>query len=1027
MLRLTFGSTTLAVSTVLVAYMLGLGLGGLLGGRLAKRLRDGVRAYGWIEIGIGVFALVAPYLLGVLPGVNFAISGALPFWQAALCRFVLALAVLLLPTILMGATLPVLVEATVRRDAQIARRVGLLYGLNTLGAVAGVMTATFVMLPTLGVWRTNLAAAALDIVVGAVAFTVLSARFGHGRAREETGAAEAMAGEKISPWNPAVLAYGAVGYTALTYEVCWTRALAMILGSSIYAFATMLAAFLTGIALGSLVGRRWLDGVRRPTVAYALGIGAVGVLALGTIAAFRALPAMFVEVVLRFGTSPLGITLTNVSISVLAMLGPTLVLGALFPLLVRSLASRAEQAPEAVGTVYFANTLGSAAGAFATGFVLIPLLGLQRTMGMAVALNLVVAALLLAPQTGWRSPLRPALVVAAVVAALLVVVHPPGWSAEQLAQGVFKDPVSHIDVGIEPESLLGVPEPGMLFYREGINTTVSVHREEGNLFLRVNGKTDASTAVDMETQVLLGQLPWLFGAKSERALVIGLASGITVGSAALHRPALLEVAELEPAMVEVSSYFDDYNHRPLEQPGVRLVVDDGRNVLAYAREPYDVIISEPSNPWITGAASLFTREFFAAARRALRPEGQLVQWVQLYSMPAGGLRSILAAVSAEFPYVYGFVRRAQSADLLLLARNDPLAAPELPRWEELAPAARDDLLRIGIFSTPDLWALLRFPPESIRTIAATATPNTDDNMFVEMRAPWALQRTDTTESMSVLDAVEQGVIPVLQQAGIALTPEMLGSLALSYVQNHGSTPLADKMLEMGGASSPDGLVSRVLVQAEATEQVDGDALDVAVARFPRAFSPRLERANLRYERSDYERSLADATVALEARPDDPRARLALVRALIDLERAFEAMAQAEALAASPYAQVEPSVWIEAAKARAYAGNLTHAADAVRRYVDLRPEDTTGWYLLSEYLKAAGQREKALEAVENQRRSARNAALSRHASALRAERAGRLEEAKALLEWALILVPDYEPAKADLRRLTQSRAASMPAR
>jgi tetratricopeptide (TPR) repeat protein len=234
------------------------------------------------------------------------------------------------------------------------------------------------------------------------------------------------------------------------------------------------------------------------------------------------------------------------------------------------------------------------------------------------------------------------------------------------------------------------------------------------------------------------------------------------------------------------------------------------------------------------------------------------------------------------------------------------------------------------------------------------------------------------------------------------------------------------MLEMGGASSADGMVARALIHAEANEEPDADLLDAAVTSDPRAFSPRLERAKLRYARSDYEGSLADAAVAVEARADDPRARLVLVQALIDLERASEAAAQAEALASSPYARVEPAVWLEAAKVRAYAGDLVAAAGAVRRYVDLQPEDASGWYLLSEYLKAAGQPEKAREAVENQRRSARNSAVYRHAAALRAERAGRTDEAKALLEWATVLAPDYEPAASDLRRLTRSAPAPQPA-
>ena len=256
LLRLVFGTSTLAIATILVAYMAGLGIGGLLGGRNSTRVRNGVRAYGAIELAIGLYALVVPFLFSFFPALSRSLLADLPFWPSALLRFALAFSVLCLPTIGMGLTLPLLVRALVR-DEHAGHGVALLYGINTLGAVSGVFLATFWLLPHFGVAGSNRLAAGAYVALGVVALVVARSV----RREDVADAPPARAPEPLGRWNPALLAYGTVGFTSLVYEVTWTRALSMVLGSSIYAFACMLAAFLLGIAAGSLYARRCL----RPT------------------------------------------------------------------------------------------------------------------------------------------------------------------------------------------------------------------------------------------------------------------------------------------------------------------------------------------------------------------------------------------------------------------------------------------------------------------------------------------------------------------------------------------------------------------------------------------------------------------------------------------------------------------------------------------------------------------------------------------------------------------------------------------
>jgi spermidine synthase len=371
--------------------MLGLGFGGLAAGRLAPRVRNGVRAYGWVELCVGVYALFAPALLGWIPEIGAAWLYGMDFGAASLVRFAIALALLIVPTFCMGTTLPLLVRALVREKEGAGRRIGLLYGLNTLGAVGGVLLTSYVLFPLLGLRGTSYFGAGLELAVGALALTFIAPRI----ADTPVVAESIRETRRRRPGSRLPLfAYGAVGFTALAYEVSWSRALSMVLGSSIYAFSSMLAAFLLGIALGSaLIGSR-LQRLRDPLLVYALGIAALGLLALLTIFLIPLLPSVFTFWVHTFGVQRGWLIAAQLVLSVSVMLPPALALGALFPLLAGVLAED-DSASAATGDVYFVNTIGSAAGAFAAGFFMIPILGLQGTLGAAVALNLAVAAVLL--------------------------------------------------------------------------------------------------------------------------------------------------------------------------------------------------------------------------------------------------------------------------------------------------------------------------------------------------------------------------------------------------------------------------------------------------------------------------------------------------------------------------------------------------------------------------------------------------------------------------------------------------------
>lgn len=1014
MLRLAFGSTTLAVATILVAYMLGLGLGGLAGGAWSRRPERGVAWYGWLELGIGVYALFVPFALDALPGVASAMLPELGFWPGALLRFALSLAVLIAPTIAMGATLPLLVSVLVRDPNESARGIGLLYGLNTAGAVIGTFGTTFALFPLLGLWGANAAGAALDLAVGTVALVWVAPRVAAPAVRAKS---PAPAEPAVRRFPAAVLAYAVVGFTSLVYEVAWTRALSLALGSSIYAFATMLGAFLSGIALGSLAGRRGADRSARPLELYVGGIALLGALSFATMLLLPWLPSAFLLLGARVGFTPAATEVLHLVLAFAVMLPPTLVLGALFPLLCR-LRTGSGSAGLATGDVYAANTLGSATGAFSAGFLLIPWLGLQGTLVLAVATNFATAGALWLLHAGVRSSRRSALGAGSLALAAALVAAPLPWNTEALTAGFYRAPVLAMEYGIELEPLEGEIPPKLLFYRDGLSGTVSVHEERGRTYLRINGKTEAGTARDMQTQVLSAHIPLLFGAPARSALVIGYASGITVGSAARHPLERIDAVEIEPAVLEASRFFDPVSGAPLDDPRVRVTIDDGRTFLAYTRERYDAIISEPSNPWLTGVANLFTREYFHAVRGALAPGGRLLQWLPLYGVDQTSVKAILAALRAEFPHVYGIASRYRLGDFLVLAGTRPLAPAELPRMESLAPAVRADLERVEVYSDEDLWSLVRLIPADIDAwLGPAPEENTDGNLLVELRAPRTLYADTVDANWSEFTRFPAGVAPLLIDLGVALDGEGAGALALSYAVARRDPVVANTLALLaqrrGGGGS--ALAVEALLSRELTREQQLAKLDAAVAAGARPCFVRLARAEARIGAGRPAEALDDIEACAAAKSDLVRARALRAVALQALGRFEQAALDIDATLA---ATLDPDVGLLNSAAEIYlqAGRTREGVALLERSLERDPQVGPNWQRLAGAYRALGREENAARAERNAPRATRNQLYLAWRDARRARWLGQSEQARVLLERILQLDPSLEGPRADLEAL-----------
>lgn len=751
MLGLVFGATTFAISTVLAAFMGGLALGSALSGRFGKNLKSPLRAYGLLEIGIAIYALLVPLLFRLVDGLYAALWSQVKagFFVFSLWRFLLASAVLLIPTAFMGATLPILSSAILRSDRSGPTAITGLYNCNLVGAIAGALVAGFFLLPEFGVKATIWTAAAINLLIGLTAL-YLESRNASLKVVDEpidtpesvspiASSSNAAAADSRFWWWCALTS----GFVTIGVQVAWSRILTMVIGSSTYAFSLVVALFLTGLSIGALwVARRGrIVDLRRAIFRAELAAAAALFLSLWVV---NFMPNLLINLGVRLHLANWWALLALQSgIAALLILIPATLMGLVMPLVLVWANERGEQhAVGRVGRLYAANTLGAIAGAVLAGFVLIPQLGVRLTILSAVAICIVVAAAARPIKAGKmdadvQRALAFGLAVAVIVALPFV---GPRLNLAMLSVGAYDGLVRVLAgtrFGGDTTSQQGrAISFKLLAYYEGPTATVSVSESEGARFLAINGRTNASDKLDMPTQVMVGQLPLLIAPRTDNALTIGYASGVTVGALLQSDIKSLECVELEPRAIDAGHFFDHVNHRPFEDPRLRLTVDDARAFLRVTPTRYDIIVSEPSHPWVPGVANLFTREFFQLGRSRLNQDGVFVQWLQVYQISTDSLRTVLATFHETFPNVLIFRvgGNRNSKDLILLGSQQPL---NLDAIESRLGNAKitAELGRINVVGRAGVEAWYVCDQEQLGPAVAGAIINTDDNMRVETRAP----------------------------------------------------------------------------------------------------------------------------------------------------------------------------------------------------------------------------------------------------------------------------------------------------
>jgi spermidine synthase len=781
LLSLVMGSTAYALSAMLTAFLGGLALGAWIAGRASQSRGASLRAYAALEIGIALLAGAMPALVAAAAPLFGAAYRALgeSLLAYSVAQLAIAGALLLVPTALMGATLPVLTAAVVREAGGLAGRVGDLYGANSLGGALGAALCGFLLLPELGMRATSWVAAGLNAAVALAALAAARLPAARPTAPDalpqpslpEPRAAPASDHPAPPPLAVALL-YAVSGFATLALEVAWARVVGLSIGSTSYGFAVTLSSFILGIALGSLAAARagWLW--RRPVRSIAWLHFAIALSATLSIGWLARLPIFVVSIFGDPDATFAGLLARQLLLVGATILVPTLAMGAIFPLVTEVLHRGAAPPGRAVGSTYAANTWGTIVGSFAAGFVLVPWIGMRATIAVSAGLSALVGLAWLAPalRAGRAGAALEAAFALAGVA--LLVAAAPGFDPAILTSGPYlygRALAERMPAGGSLEEIARAWSRALgelVEWREGASGVVSLRRRGSKLSLQMGGKSDAYSYAS--TQNLIAHLPLLLQGGARDVLVIGLGSASTLGSALTHPVERVDAVEISPEVLDFARrYFAPYNGGALDDPRARVRIGDGRNHLRHSGRDYDVIVSQPSNPWISGSAALFTREFFQELRAHLRPGGIACVWFVATDEEGRALRSILRTFSEAFEHAYLFESLLLGEYLLIGARDAPAWSGAAISERLRATRAGADLARLGPLGAPELAGLLLLGPEGVRRFGARGVRNTDDGAHLEFLGPRLLAMRDRLRAQRELEALRPRALDFFAEARVA--------------------------------------------------------------------------------------------------------------------------------------------------------------------------------------------------------------------------------------------------------------------
>jgi spermidine synthase len=722
LLQLNIGSSTVSLSVLLGVFMGGMCLGSLYAPRFIDARHHPLKVYAVLELGIGIFGLLALVLVPLLGNLYTAIAGSGTL--SVVLRAVVASICLLPPTILMGATLPAIarwVETTPRGVAWL----GFFYGGNLAGAVAGSLLAGFYLLPLYDMPTATYAAVALNVLVAGIALAIA------GRTPNtvlmDTDRSPVVVVEGASGATAIYVAIALSGLTALGAQVVWARILSLLFGATAYTFSLILAVFLVGLGIGSSLGAAMGRSVSNPRAALGwMQLGICVCLAWAAYASSASLPFWPINPSIASDTSYT--RELDLMRAIWVMLPGAILWGASFPLALASVAERGQDSARLVGGVYAANTVGAIAGALLTGLVLIGFFGTQLAQQVLIGVAALSGLILL---TGTPSAIpAPAFIIIAAVGAGLLARSVPQVPGILLAYGRY--------------AATWVGQNEIIYQGEGITASVAVSQTPNGVRNYHNaGKVQASSEPqDMRLQRMLGHITTLVPSTPSRVLVIGCGAGVTAGAVSIDPMVKNQtIAEIEPLVPRVvSEYFAEHNFDVINNPKVNVEYDDARHYLLTTREKFDAITSDPLDPWVKGAATLYTREFFQEVKEHLNPGGVVTLFVQLYESTEEAVKSEVATFLEAFPNgaVFANTANGQGYDLVLFGQLEDSkinvdtvqARLDDPANEAMAQSLRE----IGIYSAVDLFGTYAGSASDMQNWLRDAQINTDRNLRLQYLA-----------------------------------------------------------------------------------------------------------------------------------------------------------------------------------------------------------------------------------------------------------------------------------------------------
>ena len=811
-LGLFVGHSAYAQIIVLVIFLGGMSLGAHLVGQRSARLRVPLLWYAGVEIAVGIIALFFHELFEGVTG--WAYDSAFPAMGGTalvLLKWAIASALILPQSILLGTTFPLMTAGVIRlarADGAPGRILGLLYFANSIGAAGGVLLAGFVLIEWAGLPGTLLVAGFMNLVAG-LGVALLARAEDRRRAAEradgipEPPAPVAAAGtERGAHWRALLIVSFGTAVASFIYEIAWIRMLSLVLGSATHSFELMLSAFILGLALGALYIRNRADRVADP-VLYLGGVQWVmGLLAIATLPLYLASfewMAMVIKTVQANESGYRAFQVARYAFAALIMLPATFCAGMTLPLITRVL-MRDGAGERAIGAVYAVNTLGSIVGVALAGLVLMPLLGLKMLLVAGALLDIALGVWLVARGSrgardgrarAWDRGSSLLIPLASTAVAIAVVTMAAKFDLIRLTSGVYRHGIFERGSGYQ------IP-----FYRDGRTATVSVRRTlDGFVTLATNGKPDASMerewmdttrltvgrrqlSRDIATQLLLPVITLAHVPEAREVAVIGHGSGMS-SHVLLGSPRVREVVtiEIEPEMINASRVFRPANARVFTDPRSTFVVDDAKSYFAASRRRFDLILSEPSNPWVSGVSGLFTHEFYQRVRQQLAPHGVFGQWLHLYELSDGLVTSVVAAIDTVFPFYEVFF--TSNADILIVAANDTLPPP---RWDVTAyPGIAADMRRVVPMTAESFEALRLAGKDVLHPIVLShGAPNSDFYPALDLGAEKMRFMRESADGYMSLQSGRFDVVAALtgRRAGfgtltIAATPEVDRPVALA--------------------------------------------------------------------------------------------------------------------------------------------------------------------------------------------------------------------------------------------------------